>query len=55
MIDVGEVKSFGNYILSIRDGINIENYNSVIIWCESFNQFITAAQFKQPLKQQFKQ
>jgi hypothetical protein len=55
MIDVGEVKSFGNYILPIRDDINIENYNSVIIWCESFNQFITAAQFKQPLKQPFKQ
>ena len=51
MVEVGKVNSFGNYILPVRADIDIENYNSVIIWCESFKQFITAAQFKQSPKQ----
>lgn len=51
MVEVGKVNSFGNYILPVRADIDIENYNSVIIWCESFKQFITAAQFKQSFKQ----
>jgi len=46
MVEVGKVNSFGNYILPVPADITIENYNSVIIWCESFGQFITAAQFR---------
>ncbi|RZP23132.1 MAG: hypothetical protein EVA26_01855 [Burkholderiaceae bacterium] len=25
---------------------NLERYNSVVIWCESFSKFITAAQYR---------
>jgi hypothetical protein len=46
MVEVGKVNSFNNYISPVPSNISIENYNSVIIWCESFNQFITAAQFR---------
>lgn len=46
MIAIGEINSFANSVLAIKQSINIEDYNSVIIWCEAFNQFITAAQFK---------
>ncbi|MEH6447997.1 MAG: DM13 domain-containing protein [Oleispira sp.] len=46
MVEVGKVNSFANYILPVATDISIEDYNSVIIWCESFNQFITAAQFR---------
>lgn len=50
MIEMGEVNSFGNFILplsnGVNEGVNIEHYNTVIIWCETFNQFITSAQFK---------
>lgn len=46
MVEVGEINSFNNTILPINDGINIENFNTVIIWCESFDQFITSAQYK---------
>ena len=47
MVEVGEIKSFSNYVLPVSNKIKLEKYNSVIIWCETFNQFITAAQFKQ--------
>lgn len=46
MVKVGEVNGFNNTILPIKDGINIEAFNTVIIWCESFDQFITSAQYK---------
>lgn len=46
MIEVGNVNSFGNYILPVPADISLEDYTTVIIWCESFNQFITAAQFR---------
>ncbi|MGP5159442.1 DM13 domain-containing protein [Pseudoalteromonas prydzensis] len=27
-------------------GINIADFNTVIVWCESFNEFISAAQYQ---------
>jgi hypothetical protein len=47
MVEVGSINSFGNYIFPMPNNVQVENYNTLIIWCESFNQFITAAQFKQ--------
>ncbi|MFQ3171370.1 MAG: hypothetical protein ACJAW8_002441 [Oleispira sp.] len=46
MVEVGEIKSFANHILPLSNDIALEEYNSVVVWCEAFNQFITAAQFK---------
>jgi Electron transfer DM13 len=47
MAAIGEVNSFDNYVLPIPKNINIEEYTSIIIWCETFSQFITAAQYRQ--------
>jgi len=46
MVMVGEVKTFDNFIVQVPDSIDINDYNTVIVWCESFNQFITSAQYK---------
>lgn len=43
---VGEVKGFKGFLLDVPDGVDIEDYNTVLIWCESFGEFITAAKFK---------
>ena len=40
---VGMVKSYQSFALPISDDINPEDYDSVIIWCEAFGQFITSA------------
>lgn len=40
---VGMVKSYQSFALDISDDINAEEYDSVIIWCEAFSQFITSA------------
>lgn len=43
---VGEVKMFSGFILDVPPEINIEDYTSVVIWCEAFGKFITAAQYR---------
>ncbi len=46
MVRVGEVKTFENFIVAVPPGIDTSNFNSVIVWCESFGQFITAAKYQ---------
>ncbi|KEQ19076.1 DM13 domain-containing protein [Endozoicomonas numazuensis] len=46
MVQVGDVKTFKNFIVPVPSNINIKSYNTVIIWCESFGQFITAARYR---------
>ena len=43
---VGDVKTFGGILLDIPSGIDIHAYDTVVIWCESFGEFITAAQYQ---------
>jgi Electron transfer DM13 len=46
MVRVGDVKTFENFIVPVPSGIDPATYTSVIIWCESFSQFITAAKYR---------
>ncbi len=46
MVKVGNVNSFNGFILDVPKRIDIENYTSVIIWCETFEEFITAAEYR---------
>ena len=43
---VGPVKTFDNFILQIPPGVNPADYKAVVIWCESFGEFITAATYQ---------
>lgn len=43
---VGDVKTFTNFTVSSKVNLPLENYNSLIVWCESFNEFITSAKYK---------
>ena len=46
MLPVADVKTFENFVVPIAEGADIEAYTAVIIWCESFGEFITAANYK---------
>jgi hypothetical protein len=46
MVRVGDVKTFENFVVEVPAGIDIQKYAAVIIWCESFGQFITAASYR---------
>ena len=47
MVNVGPVRTFENFMVSVPQGIDPADYNAVIIWCEAFSQFITAAEYQQ--------
>lgn len=46
MVVVSDIKTFNNFLVKIPETINPSQYTSVIIWCEAFGQFITAAQYQ---------
>lgn len=46
MTQVGDVKTFENFIVPLPGSIDPDAYTSVIIWCESFGEFITAARYR---------
>lgn len=46
MARVGEVKTFENFVVPVPETIDPAAYNTVIVWCESFGQFITAAKYR---------
>ena len=43
---VADVKTFENFIVPLAPGTDIAKYRAAVIWCESFSQFITAAQYR---------
>jgi len=46
MARVGDVKTFENFIVPVPAGIDPKAYTTVIVWCESFGQFITAGRYR---------
>ncbi len=46
MLRVGEVKTFENFIVRVPESVDVARYNTVIVWCEAFGQFITAARYR---------
>ena len=46
MVRVGEVKTFENFIVPVPGTIDPGAFTTVIVWCETFGQFITAAKYR---------
>jgi hypothetical protein len=46
MARVGDVKTFDNFVVAVPESIDVAQYRAVIVWCETFSQFITAAQYR---------
>ena len=43
-VQVGDVKTFENFIVRVPESVDVTQYRAVVVWCESFAQFITAAE-----------
>ncbi len=46
MVRVGDVKTFENFVVALPPGIEPSKYSAVVVWCETFGQFITAAKYR---------
>lgn len=45
MVRVGDVKTFENIVVAVQANIDPAKYTAVIVWCETFGQFIAAAKY----------
>lgn len=43
---VGDIKSFGGFLVDVPEGVDVSAYTTVVVWCESFGEFITAASYQ---------
>ena len=46
MVRVGDVKTFENFIVALPASVDPAAFDTVVVWCESFGQFITAARYR---------
>ena len=46
MINIAEVKRFDGFIKQVPNQLDINEYTTIVIWCEAFEEFITAAKYK---------
>ena len=46
MVRIGDVKSFDGFLVPVPAGVDVSRFNTVIVWCETFKQFITAAKYR---------
>lgn len=46
MLRVGDVKTFENFIVPFSATVDVSQYTTVIVWCEAFGEFISAARYR---------
>lgn len=46
MLRVGDVRTFENFRVALPAGIDLQAYDTVVVWCESFGKFISAAKYR---------
>ncbi len=45
-VRLGDVKTFNNFIVPFSKPVDLTQYTTVVVWCETFSQFITAAKYR---------
>ncbi len=46
MVRIGDVKTFDNFVVNVPQNINVADYSTVIVWCETFGEFITSGKYQ---------
>jgi hypothetical protein len=45
-LNLGPIKTFDGFILKTPAGTDLSAYTTVVVWCEAFGEFITAAKYR---------
>jgi uncharacterized protein YciI len=45
-VRVADVKTFENFVVAVPETVNVGEFTTVVVWCEAFSQFITAAEYR---------
>ncbi len=46
MVEIGNINSFKGFMLPLPEHLDISRYTTAIVWCESFNQFISSGRYQ---------
>ncbi|MGB5622910.1 MAG: DM13 domain-containing protein [Gammaproteobacteria bacterium] len=46
MVRVGDVRTFDNFVVAVPQDVDVAQFTTVVVWCESFGEFITAARYR---------
>ena len=46
MVQLGAINTFDGFVVPVPAGIDPSDYTTVIVWCERFGEFITAAKYQ---------
>lgn len=46
MIAIGDVNSFNGFMLPLPDHLDVSRYTTAVVWCESFNEFISSGRYQ---------
>ncbi len=45
-LTVGPIRTFDNFIVPLDASVDVEQYAAMVVWCETFSQFITSASYR---------
>lgn len=45
-VQIGDVKTFKNFIVKLPESVNPDDYTTAVVWCERFGEFITSGSYK---------
>ncbi|MEM9585305.1 MAG: DM13 domain-containing protein [Pseudomonadota bacterium] len=45
-VQLGDIKTFGGFLVDVPEGVDVNEFNTVLVWCESFGEFITSVQYR---------
>jgi len=45
-VHVGDIRSFGDLIVELPDKVDIDDFNTVVVWCDSFEELIASARYR---------
>jgi hypothetical protein len=45
-VALGDIKTFDRFVVPIPPGVDVAQYDTVLVWCEAFSQFISAAKYR---------
>ncbi|MBU2485163.1 MAG: DM13 domain-containing protein [Alphaproteobacteria bacterium] len=45
-VRLGDIKTFDGFLVDVPPNVDIEAYTTVLVWCETFGEFISAARYR---------
>ena len=45
-VRVADIKTFDNFIVGLPPSFDVTRFNTVVVWCETFSMFISAAKYR---------